>query len=401
MGNTTGATTTALGYALCDADNHYYEATDAFTRHLPKDMRKRGMQWATINGRQKLLVGGEVNDFIPNPTFDPIAKPGSLMAFFRGAEKSGQDVKSLFGELEPIRPEYRDRDARLAVMDAQGMEACWMFPTLGVGMEQSLTHDLEAIVAVFRAFNRWLDDDWGFAHRDRIFAVPYLTLVDLDAAIAELEWVLSRGARVISIRTSPVPTPSGETISPFLAEYDRFWARVAEAGIVTAFHGGDTGYAHHVAAWEPKAVGRAFFVSPLQRVIAKNRAITETLAAAVCHQVFDRHPRLRFAVVENGSGWLKELLKRLDVAASQSGGWFTERPSDTVRRHVWVAPFWEDDPLEAAHMIGTERTLLGSDWPHAEGIPEPVGYADSLAPLGEAAVRRVMRDNFVALNTPI
>jgi predicted TIM-barrel fold metal-dependent hydrolase len=400
-----------LDFRACDADNHYYEATDAFTRHIEPSMARRCMQWAELNGRQRLLVAGQINDFIPNPTFDPVAKPGSLQAFFKGTEQSAKDVKSLFGELEPIRAEYRQRDARLAVMDEQGLDAAWLFPTLGVGMEQSLLHDPAAIIAAFRAFNRWLDDDWGFAYRGRLFAAPYLSLVDLDAAVSELEWALDRGARIICVRTAPVtrgpsdPRLSGKiahpTVSPFLEEFDAFWARVAEAGIVTAFHGGDTGYAHHVAAWEPAARGRAFFASPLQRVIAKNRAITETMAAAICHKVLDRHPRLRFAVVENGSAWLRDLLKKLDIAATQSAGWFRERPSDTFRRHVWVTPFWEDDPSEAAQVIGVERTLFGSDWPHAEGMAEPVSYADAIAALGDDAVRRIMRDNFRELTSPL
>jgi predicted TIM-barrel fold metal-dependent hydrolase len=61
---------------------------------------------------------------------------------------------------------------------------------------------------------------------------------------------------------------------------------------------------------------------------------------------------------------------------------------------VWVTPFWEDDPAEAAQLIGVERTLFGSDWPHAEGMAEPVSYADEIASLGEHATRRIMRDNF-------
>ena len=61
-----------------DADNHYYEAPDAYTRHIDKAMAKRAMQWAEINGRQRLLVGGKVNRFISNPLFDPVAKHGSL-----------------------------------------------------------------------------------------------------------------------------------------------------------------------------------------------------------------------------------------------------------------------------------------------------------------------------------
>ena len=109
-------------------------------------------------------------------------------------------------------------------MDRQGLEAAWLFPTLGVGMEQSLLHDPEAVIAAFRAFNRWLDDDWGFAYKGRLFAAPYLTLVDLDAAIAELDWALARGARIICVRTAPV-TVANQTISPFLEQFDTFWAR--------------------------------------------------------------------------------------------------------------------------------------------------------------------------------
>ncbi len=102
-----------------DADNHYYEATDAFTRHIDPRMAKRAMQWAEVDGRQRLLVGGKICKFIPNPTFDPVAKPGSLDEYFRGRNPQSKSIGELFGELEPVRPEYRDRDARLAVMDAR------------------------------------------------------------------------------------------------------------------------------------------------------------------------------------------------------------------------------------------------------------------------------------------
>ena len=60
-----------LPFKAFDADNHYYEAEDAFIRHVDPRLHKRCMQWAQIDGRQRLLVGGRVNRFIPNPTFDP------------------------------------------------------------------------------------------------------------------------------------------------------------------------------------------------------------------------------------------------------------------------------------------------------------------------------------------
>ena len=91
-----------LDYAVFDADNHYYESTDAFTRHIDPSMRKRCIQWAEIGGKQRILVGGKVNKFIPNPLFDPVAKPGSLEDYFRGRNLDGKDMMSMFGDLDPL-----------------------------------------------------------------------------------------------------------------------------------------------------------------------------------------------------------------------------------------------------------------------------------------------------------
>ena len=150
-----------LGYKAFDADHHYYEAEDAFTRHIDPKMAKRAMQWGHVGGKQRLLVGGKINRFIPNPTFDPVSKPGALEDYYRGRMSAGGDIRKAFGDLEPIDPAYRDRDVRLKVLKTQQLEGAFFFPTLGVGMEEALKHDTPALCAAFRAFNRWLDDDWG------------------------------------------------------------------------------------------------------------------------------------------------------------------------------------------------------------------------------------------------
>src|ERR1700730_13022827 len=116
-------------FKFFDCDNHFYEATDAYTRFLDPALSKRGMQWALIGGKTRLLVGGKVNRFIPNTTFDPVAKPGAMDEYFRGRNPKSAGTLELFGELEPIRAEYRNRDARLALMDAQGMQGAIMLPT--------------------------------------------------------------------------------------------------------------------------------------------------------------------------------------------------------------------------------------------------------------------------------
>jgi hypothetical protein len=68
---------------IFDFDNHYYESPDAFTKHADKTLGYRGVRWADIDGRRRLLVGGTVNSYVANPTFDPVAKPGSLYDWYR------------------------------------------------------------------------------------------------------------------------------------------------------------------------------------------------------------------------------------------------------------------------------------------------------------------------------
>src|SRR5258706_13055331 len=103
-------------------------------------------------------------------------------------------MRELFGQLEPIRRAYRERDERLGVMDAQGIERAFLFPTLGVGMEEALRADPEALCAAFHAFNEWLAEDWGFAYRERLYAPPPVTLVAPAKAGAELERARARDA---------------------------------------------------------------------------------------------------------------------------------------------------------------------------------------------------------------
>ena len=77
--------------------------------------------------RVQLLIGGQVNRFIPNPTFDPIIVPGCLDPLFRGQIPEGVDPRSLM-KVEPLRAEYRDRDERLAIADEQGLDAALALP---------------------------------------------------------------------------------------------------------------------------------------------------------------------------------------------------------------------------------------------------------------------------------
>jgi len=382
---------TGLDYRAFDADNHYYEALDAFTRHLDPRLGPRTVQWAEIGGRKYHVVGGRVSRAVVNPTFDPVAKPGAMHDYFRG-NPEGRSPLEFLRDRERIRPEYRDRDARLAVLDEHGLEAVWLFPTLGVLYEELLKHDTEAVVATFRAFNRWLDEDWGVAYQGRIFAVPYLSLADVRFAVEELEWALGRGARVVCMRPAAVWTADGPR-SPADPMFDPFWARVDEAGITVVAHAADSGYTSQGYARDGFSATFDDHFGPNVRIFAIERAIHDFLATLVFERLFERFPNLRIASVENGSGFLPGFLRTLGSIGRKYAGWFQSDPVELFKRHVWINPFWEDDVREVVSLVGPERVVFGSDWPHIEGMPRPLDYVRELTAFDDVARRRILRDN--------
>ena len=380
-----------------DADNHYYEPLDAFTRHLDTAFKRRGVRPVQDGKRVELLIGGRVNRFVPNPTFNPIIVPGCLDLLFRGKIPEGVSLAELM-KVEPLKAEYRDRDARIAVADAQGLDAVLLFPTLGCGVEEALRHDIPATMASLSAFNRWLEEDWGYSYRDRLIGVPMLSLADPDAALGELNSLIERGARMVHIRPAPVPAPNGTGRSLGDRRHDPVWARLAEASIPAAFHLGDSGYNAFAAAWGASATFEGFGdLDVLSRVLVSDRAIHDTLASLIIDGVFHRHPGLRVSSIENGSDWVHLLVKRLRKQANQTPWIFHEDPLDTVRRHLWVTPYLEEDLRALADLIGVERILFGSDWPHGEGLAQPMDFVKELSAFNEAEVRRIMRDNCLEL----
>jgi predicted TIM-barrel fold metal-dependent hydrolase len=379
-----------------DADNHYYEALDAFTRHLDARLGPRIIQWADVGGRKYHVIGGRVSRAVVNPTFDPVAKAGALAEYFRG-NASGRRPQELLAAREPIRPEYRDRDARLRVMDDQGLDRIWLFPTLGMIYEELLTHDPEGVAIMYGAFNRWLSEDWGCSYCDRIFAAPYISLADIDAAVRELELALAQDARVVCMRPAAPTTTRGQ-LPPAHSAFDPFWARVNEAGITVVVHAGDSGYPSNGYAPDGFAATFEGANRPSIKMLNIERAIYDFLASLVFDQLFTRFPNVRIASVENGSEFLRDLFRKLGSASRKLPGFFAEDPVETFRRHIWVNPFWEDDVNEVVELMGADRVIFGSDWPHIEGMAEPLDYAVELKAFDEVTQRRILRDNTAELN---
>jgi predicted TIM-barrel fold metal-dependent hydrolase len=202
----------------------------------------------------------------------------------------------------------------------------------------------------------------------------------------------------VHIRPAPVPGEHGTSRSLGDRRHDPVWERLAAASIPVAFHLGDSGYNAFTVMWGGDPTFEGFGkTSILSRILVSDRAIHDTIASMVVDGVFHRHPALRVASIENGSDWVALLVKRLKKQANQTPWVFAEDPLEQIRRNVWVTPYYEEDLHALADLIGVERILFGSDWPHGEGLAEPTDFAKELTGFDRDAVRRIMRDNALEL----
>ena len=392
-----GADDLAGDVAVYDADNHLYEAEDAFTRHLPAPHRDL-FRFVEIKGRKKLVVRNVITEFIPNPTFEVVAPPGAHMAFYAGENPEGKTLRELTGEPMRCIPAFREPAPRLELLDEQGIHASLMFPTLASLIEERLIDDPALTQVAIRAFNEWLHDEWRYDYEGRIFATPIVNPCVLDEGIAELERIIERGARAVLLRPAPVSGLRG-TRSPFLEEFDPFWARVQEAGLLVALHASDTGYQDYLNTWEGS--GGAEFVAFRPKTFAAvaddGRSIQDTLASAICHGMLTRFPGVRLLSVENGGSWVGHLVRNLEIAHKKMPQEFAEHPRAVFERNIWVNPFWEDSLAGLIDLVGAERVCFGSDFPHPEGLGEPLSFRREIDGLPGDAVERIMSANLAGL----
>jgi predicted TIM-barrel fold metal-dependent hydrolase len=181
--------------------------------------------------------------------------------------------------------------------------------------------------------------------------------------------------------------------------YDRFWAIAAEARVVVAYHAADSGYARYGADWGEGRWFQGYKDSPFTEILSLHieRPIFDIMAALIGHGVFDRHPELRVATVELGSGWVPELLRRLSLSYGKVPRQFGRDPVEAFRAHVWVTPFQEDHVEDLVQLLGVEHVLFGSDWPHPEGMHEPKAFLDDIAHLSMPQQQRIMGENLFEL----
>jgi predicted TIM-barrel fold metal-dependent hydrolase len=382
---------------IFDADTHLYETRDAFSRYMPKEYAERwGLHYKTgEDGQFALYVGPRKVEISADYMTEDyrIPPPGKMHEWLR-AMKEG---KAELDMRVPISAEMMEPAERVKYLDRWGVRSSILY----VGNMVSAISYLEepaAAYVVFDAYNRWLLDQWSFNYQDRIFATPILTLADIDKACEQARWAVKSGAKIVLMPMGPFNNKA-----PAHPDHDRFWAILNEAGMRVAFHVSEALYLRdHMAVWgEPVQQSRLRQTAFVWMHGYSERPVIETLSSFIFWNFFERFPNVRLLSAENGAEWVPNMLVKMDKCRGMAkmgywpAGQLKERPSKIFMRHVGVVAYPEDDIAALVEQTGSsDWILMGSDYPHSEGVPEPREFADeACANIAEADTRKVMYDN--------
>jgi predicted TIM-barrel fold metal-dependent hydrolase len=391
-----------LDFRAIDSDNHYYETRDAFTRHLEPKFAEQAISLVGEGQRAYWMVGSRRYSFSNINNVDWAPAPGSREHFFAAAEEQTFVEDSGVEMIDPKdHPALIRREPRLQLLDEQGLEAIIQVPTMAVMLEPDYVLSDEGWYANIRSFNRWLEEEWGFGDDGRIFSAALISPRNPSLAVLELQRLAARGAKFVVLgKSGPI---NGR--SPADPVYDDFWTCIQDLGLIPVLHIGNAGYTElFSAAWGEDPHPFLRDLSPFQHYTCLiDRPISDTLANLILSNLFGRFPALKMVVLEYGSRWVWELLPGMDKAAKMGGrgrwpgGKLKDAPSDVFNHHVWVSPFPEDDLLALSEVMPISHILFGSDFPHSEGLAEPLTYVRKLAGLSPESIKAIMRDNAAQL----
>jgi predicted TIM-barrel fold metal-dependent hydrolase len=360
--------------AVIDADTHLFESRSLWSDHLPPSLRhlavrieddELGYAWlTTADGRRIHLA--------------EVHTPGDIasMGERRLQQRSGLPPAVPFSELAA---HDHDPEARVALMDRQGVDEALVFPNFGLFWVRTLEDRPEAQLANMEAWNRWAAEGIQAGGGGRLHPVGHVSLRDPAWLDRQLGSLAAAGVTAAMVPIGPV---DGRPFSH--PDLDACWRSFAHHGVAVIFHISDgprpfddAWYAADSNPIEPLLMSSFISVTPML-------ALTDLAVGGV----LARHPGLRVGLVEFTSTWFGQFLSAIDACYAFHAGYnglptgrLELTPSEYLRRQVRVATFGFEHPAQLAAAHG-DLFMFGSDYPHAEGLAHPL--EDFLAAGGPA-----------------
>jgi predicted TIM-barrel fold metal-dependent hydrolase len=354
---------------VVDCDSHVMEPADLWRTWLEPRYRDRAIRIERRDGVEHLIIGEK-------------SVLSGVLAVLGGAHRNRAELfAGGLSYADGCEPASYDPVARTALLDDWRVDYGVLFPTIGI--LPFPTDDLDLCSAYCRAYNRW-QGDFKEGARGRVAAIAHINWRDIDEAVRELTTCLKAGFRGLF-----VPPEVIDGRRPSDPHFDPIWRLCEEAGVPGCLHvivrfTGNGSF----SAWHETRPGTVFGFA-----MGATGQLMPALAAMVTDLLFERFPALKMVSVESGCGWAAYLMDRLDEKASvfRPLSPMPMKPSDYIRRNCWFVAEPEERTIGAMlDLVGEDRILWGSDYPHVDSTLDAAtlirGSIAALSPERQAAV---------------
>ncbi|MGB8365247.1 MAG: amidohydrolase family protein [Rhizomicrobium sp.] len=360
---------------IISADDHISEPPDMFKKHLSGEDLASAPQFMTAeSGTNYWEYQG-----LKMPSIGLNAVVG------RVPEEYGIEPTAL----AQLRKGCYDVGARIDDMNVNGIAASLNFASC-VGFDGGVFHkarDKAKALIHLRAYNDWHVDEWCGAYPGRFIPCALLPTWDMDAAVAEIKRLASKGCTTVSLNENPTKQGLPSIHNSYWVP---FWKAIADNDMTICLHIGAGNPSPHASMETPIEA----WISTMPISIVVGAADWLNLEA------IERYPSMRIALSEGSIGWVPYFMERADFSHERHKAWTHSRfketkPSDVFRKH-FLNCFIEDAfGLKNLDAIGEDMVAYECDYPHSDSLwPEaPERLWESIKHLTDAQIEKVTHGN--------
>ncbi len=362
-----------------DADGHILEDAALWDRYIEAKYKPYAIRVKTdAHGLEYLELGGQ-----PSRIFTA-GRLGGLSAMGTTRD-SGWHERPTYGGAAPFGA--MDPKERLARIDAEGLAAAFLYPTMSLLWETETT-DPELAQAYTRAYNRYIVD-FCSGSGGRLIPIAHLSLGDPAGAARELERAVKDGCK-------------GGWVAQFVMtrkphahpDHDVLFAKAQELDVPLGIHPTLEPPWAQPGRYDWKYLQHQYYLLNVTAADAIRHAFTSFFQFGT----FDKFPRLKLVLLEAGAGWIGYWLDRLDAVWNSALGRtvpLKEKPSFYFQRNCWISGDPDERSLPAmVELCGADKFFWASDFPHPDHVGNYIEEVEELAgKLAPSARAKVLGEN--------
>ena len=348
-------------YQCISGDSHLEVDSKNWVPRIPAKFRERAPRLIrTATGGDAWVIEGTAAREVPSDLYGG----------------KGRENWAPFGQTYEGTAGTGPGEQRIKEQDQDGIDAEVMYPCqVGGPWLWRNVPDNEPYLAIVRAYNDWLAQDYCSVAPGRLIGLGIIPMSGVQDAIAELEHCKRLGLPGVLLSAFPdnkgYPSPAD----------DRFWAAALDLNMPVTVHielnrqGERSGPLLKYPNETPENLKKLGSIGLAEQVSRFHRVGGLNVVQMVLDGLFDRFPNLKIYFAETHAGWLPFFMYMADLRYTRHNEWATELvgfkplkqlPSEYIREHIYWG--FLDDPIgvEMRHHIGVDRMIWATDFPHQE-----------------------------------